>query len=88
MREYNLSQIANCKYIDIPLSESSIQSIWKKLGKKEKIPEPEILCKKDHNASPFRRLSTSMWQNGGINSIRCAMVWDVYFSFPKLLQLY
>lgn len=84
MREYNLSQIANCKYIDIPLSESNIQSIWKKLGKKEKIPEPEILRKKDHNAS----LSTTMWQNGGINSIRCAMVWDVYFSFPKLLQLY
>ena len=37
---------------------------------------------------PFRRFSTLVWQNACKNTVRCAMVCDVYFPLPKILQLY
>ena len=31
------------------------------------------------------RCSTPVWQNACVNAVRCAMVCDVYFPFPKIL---
>ena len=39
-------------------------------------------------AGPFRRFPTRVWQNALINIVRRAMVCDVYFPFPKILQLH
>ena len=34
---------------------------------------------------PFRRFSTRVWQNARVNTVRRAMVCDVYSPFPKIL---
>ena len=34
-------------------------------------------------AGPFRRFSTSMWQNACANTVRSAMVCNIYFPFLK-----
>ena len=36
-------------------------------------------------AGPFRRFSTRVWQNARANTVRRAMVCDVYFPFSKTL---
>ena len=35
-------------------------------------------------SGPFRRFSTSIWQNARLNTISRAMVCDMYFSFFKI----
>ena len=39
-------------------------------------------------SGPFRIFPTLVWQNAHENSVRRAMVCDVYFSFSKILQFY
>ena len=38
-----------------------------------------------HMDSPFRRFSTCLWQNAHVNTVRCAMMYDMHFPFPKML---
>ena len=41
----------------------------------------DILLRHD----PFERFSLHVWQNTHVNTVRCAIVCHVYFSFPKIL---
>ena len=36
-------------------------------------------------AGPFKRFSTRVWRNARANTVRCAMLRDVYFSFSETL---
>ena len=42
-------------------------------------------CRASDNSGHFRQFSTPVWQNACVNAVRCAMVCDVYFPFPKIL---
>ena len=40
------------------------------------------------SAGPFKRFSTCLLQNVCVNSIKCAMVCNIYFYFSKILHLH
>ena len=39
------------------------------------------------HADPFRRFSTRVWQNPCVNTVRHAIVCNVYFSFSKIFLI-
>ena len=41
-----------------------------------------------YSSCPFRRFSPHMGENAHVNTVRCTMVCDVYFFFPKTLWIY
>ena len=43
------------------------------------------LTKYTTNKHPFRRFSTHVWQNARVNTVRRAMVCDVFSPFPKIV---
>ena len=45
----------------------------------------KYFCPLYKNPGPFRKFSTRMWQNACANTVRRAMVCDVYFPFSKFL---
>ena len=47
-----------------------------------------IFTTSTYHTGPLRRFSTRVLQNAPINTIKRAMVCDVNFPFPKVLQLY
>ena len=46
-----------------------------------------IFTTSTYHTGSFRRFSTRVWQNADVNTIKRAMVCDVYFPFPKILEL-
>ena len=73
---------------DIPAKPLSVDKLIKSCFVKLNLKFTNWLINYLYNAGPFWRFSTCAWQNACVNSVRSAMVCDVYISLSKIERIY